>query len=91
MFKLEDDYDRVFVELREKEKLAKRRQKDLQVQRQSHDVEIQSLKSIIEEMQRDYDRLTSNKKSLEESFRDERENVITGKLDINQEKKKRWD
>ena len=42
-------------------------------------------------MQRDYDRLTSNKKALEESFRGERENVITGKLDINQEKKKKWD
>ena len=42
-------------------------------------------------MQRDYDRLTSNKKSLEDSFREERENVITGKLDVNQERKKKWD
>ena len=49
------------------------------------------MKSIIEEMQRDYERLTSNKKSLEDSYREERENVITGKLDVNQERKKKWD
>ena len=41
-------------------------------------------------MQRDYDRLTSNKKSLQESFRDEREKVIIVKVDINQERKKKW-
>ena len=41
-------------------------------------------------MQRDYDRVTMNKKSLEESFRDEREKVITGKVDFNQERKKKW-
>ena len=41
-------------------------------------------------MQRDYDRMTSNRRMLEESFRQERENVITGKIDINQERKKKW-
>lgn len=41
-------------------------------------------------MERDYKRLTSHKRSLEDSFREERENVITGKLDVNQERKKKW-
>ena len=91
IFKLEDDYDRLFVELREKEKLTKRKEKEIQQQDQSHSLEVQSLKEIIQEMQRDYDRLTANKKNLEDSFRDERENVITGKLDVNQERKKKWD
>ena len=79
------------MELREKEKLTKRKEKEIQQQDQSHSLEVQSLKEIIQEMQRDYDRLTANKKNLEDSFRDERENVITGKLDVNQERKKKWD
>lgn len=35
-------------------------------------------------MERDYKRVTSHKKSLEDSYREEREIVITGKLDVNQ-------
>ena len=41
-------------------------------------------------MERDFDRMVGRKKSLEDSYREERENVITGKVDINQEKKKKW-
>lgn len=51
---------------------------------------MENLRKIIEEMQRDYERITSHKKSLEESYREERENVLTGKIDINQERKKKW-
>jgi hypothetical protein len=51
---------------------------------------VENLKKIIEEMERDYKRLTGNKKSVEDSYREERENVISGKLDVNQEKKKKW-
>jgi hypothetical protein len=35
-------------------------------------------------MERDYHRLTDHKKNLEDSFREERENVITAKVDVNQ-------
>ena len=35
-------------------------------------------------MERDYERLTCNKKNLEDSFREERQNVISTKIDINQ-------
>ena len=76
--------------MKEKEKAAKRREKDLNVEREGHNIELENLQNIIEEMQRDYDRVRSNKKSLEESFRGERENVITGKLDLNMERKKKW-
>jgi hypothetical protein len=41
-------------------------------------------------MDRDYKRLASQKKSLEDSYREERENVITSKIDINQERKSKW-
>ena len=62
----------------------------MNVEREGHNIELENLQNIIEEMQRDYDRVRSNKKSLEESFRGERENVITGKLDLNMERKKKW-
>lgn len=35
-------------------------------------------------MQRDYTRLTEHKKTVEGSYREERDNVVTGKVDINQ-------
>lgn len=62
----------------------------MQAEREGYKVELENLEHIIEEMQRDYDRVTQNKKSLQESFRDEREKVITGKVDINQQRKKKW-
>lgn len=41
-------------------------------------------------MERDYKRVTSHKKNLEDSYREERENVITSKIDVNQERKNKW-
>lgn len=41
-------------------------------------------------MERDYHRLTDHKKNLEDSFREERENVITAKVDVNQQRKNKW-
>ena len=41
-------------------------------------------------MERDYQRLTGHKKNIEESYRSQREVVITSKIDINQEKKKKF-
>lgn len=41
-------------------------------------------------MERDYERLTGHKKNVEENYRSEREVVITSKLYINTEKKKKW-
>lgn len=40
-------------------------------------------------MERDYERLTGHKKKVEDCYRTEREVVITAKIDVNQEKKKK--
>lgn len=84
IFKLEDQVDHLESSLKDKERWVKSREKDLQNEKECHKAEVDNLRKIIEEMQRDYDRITSHKKSLEESYREERENVLTGKIDINQ-------
>jgi chromosome segregation ATPase len=90
IFQLEEEVDQLQDQLREKDKYIKKKEGDLNEEKEGREIEIGNLKKIIEEMERDYSRLTSNKKSLEDSYREERENVITSKVDINTERKKKW-
>ena len=45
---------------------------------------------MIEEMQRDYNRLAEAKKTLEASYREERQKGITNKSDLTQARKQKW-
>jgi hypothetical protein len=57
--------DRLESALKDKEKWVRTREKELENEKECHTAEVDNLKKIVEEMQRDYDRVTSNKKSLE--------------------------
>jgi translation initiation factor 2 beta subunit (eIF-2beta)/eIF-5 len=46
------------------EKAFKKKEKDIELERDGHKEEISNFKKIIEEMERDYKRMTSHKKSL---------------------------
>ena len=48
------------------------------------------MKDLIEEMQRDYNRLIENKKNLEKNIREEREKGLTSKTDLTMAKKQKW-
>ena len=48
------------------------------------------LQLVIEEMEKDYARVTDNKKDLYQNYRSERDMVFVGKAELGQERKKKW-
>ena len=45
---------------------------------------------MVDEMQRDYNRLMQTKKTIEVSYREERERGLTSKTDLAMAKKQKW-
>lgn len=77
-------------QLRQREREDRRVQREILNEKTTLQQQNRALKQLVQQMQRDYNRVLQNKRGFESSYREQKERGLTSRGDVNVIKKQKW-